>query len=102
MAATGTRTIRIKFDGTAKGLVAATGVARAELMALERQTETNRKNLGKFTSAVSAAWAAAGRGALVLSNLSGGVAVVMALTSAIIAMSGAAGLAPAALFGVAA
>ncbi|OXM73090.1 MULTISPECIES: phage tail protein [Amycolatopsis] len=100
--AAGTRTITIKFDGTAKGLVAATGVASAQLRALEQQTETNRKNLGKFTSAVNSTFGALARGALAISNLSGGIAVVMGLTTALIAMSGAAGLIPAAMFGAAA
>lgn len=99
--ASGERTIRIKFDGSTSGLTTAAAKARAELKALEKQTDTNKKNLSKFSSGVGGIASNLARAAVMLSSLSSGVGVIMALSSGLVAASGAAFLLPAAL-GVAA
>lgn len=48
--AAGERTIKIKFDGSAKGLTAETIKARLELKALQDQTDSNREKFDKFAS----------------------------------------------------
>lgn len=100
--AAGERTIKIKFDGTAAGLARATASAKAQLKALEKQVDKNKKTLegmanGAGKAAASFAMMAA-RGALFLSSISTGASVVMAITSALAAM---AGILPVAVAGVA-
>lgn len=97
--AAGQRTIKIRFDGSSTGLATAAAAARAELKAVEKQVETNKRNIGKAASVIGSAWAAAARGALVISQLAGGLSIVMALAGGFIAASGAAGLLPAAVLG---
>lgn len=99
--ASGTRTVKIKFDGSASGLTSAAAKARAELKLLEKQADTNKKNLEKFSSGVGNMAKNLGLAALKLSALSTGLNIIVALGSALVTASGAAFLLPAAL-GVAA
>ena len=90
--AAGERTIKIKFDGTAAGLARATASAKAQLKALEKQVDKNKKTLEGMASGGAKAAATfatmAARGALFLSSISTGASVVMAITSALAAMAG--------------
>jgi phage-related protein len=97
--ASGIRTVRIRFDGSASGLTGAAAKARAELKALQRQADDNKKSLTNFSSGVGDVATRLALVASSISNMSTGVAVVMALTSTMLALSGAAGLLPAAILG---
>ncbi|MFD4196618.1 hypothetical protein [Amycolatopsis thermoflava] len=101
MAATGERTVRIKFDGSAKGLTTAAAKARAELRAVEKQADANRKRFDSIAAGATNFAAKLVKAAVATAALGGGVHVVLALAGAITTASGAAFLLPAAM-GVAA
>lgn len=87
------RTVRIRFDGTALGLETAAKKARAEMKALEAQTEKNKKKFNDISG--SAAGVAKGL-ALVAVKIAAVAAllnVLPALAGGAIALSGALGLA---------
>jgi phage-related protein len=99
--AAGERTIKIKFDGSAKGLTAETIKARAELKALEAQTESNREKFDKLTGPVGNAaksFVALGQRLASLGTLT---QVLPAIVSGIFTMAGALPLAVAGGFALA-
>lgn len=95
----GERTIKIKFDGTSKGLTSAAAKARAELKALQTQTDENKKRFEGFVSGAAGVAQNVGLMATKVAALSGGLNIVVSLVSALGAMSGVLGLIPAAAFG---
>lgn len=98
--ATGIRTVKIRFDGTAAGFIKAAGLTTAALKGVEREVDKVRKGWQSIPSVVGAASKMLAKAALVVSSFGGGVGAVIAVTSALAAMSGAAGIAVPALFGL--
>lgn len=97
----GERSIKIRFDGSAAGLASAAAKARAELKAVQKQAEENKKNFDRFASGALRATRRLARFAAILSTLGGGLAAIGSLTAAIASMSGVLGLLPAAAFAAA-
>lgn len=99
--AAGERTIKIKFDGSAKGLTAESAKARAELKALESQTERNRDKFDKLNGPVGNAaksFVALGQRLASLGTLT---QVLPAIVSGIFTLAGALPLAVAGGFAMA-
>lgn len=95
------RTIRIKFDGTSKGLASATAKARAELKALEKQVEANKNNTKAFADGVLRGASGLAAMASKVATLATVLNVLPALTAGVIALSGGIGLAVGAGFALA-
>jgi phage-related protein len=90
--ASGERTIKIKFDGTAAGLTRAVASAKAALKALEVQAAKNKqgmKTLDGLASRALAAGANMARLAMTMSTLASGVSIVAALGAAVSTAAGA-------------
>ncbi|MGA6164311.1 hypothetical protein [Amycolatopsis magusensis] len=98
--ATGQRTIKIRFDGSAAGFSKAAAVVAAQVRAVEQRTEKMKAGFAAVPARVGAAAASLFSAASALATFGGGVGVVLAVVSAIGAVSGAAGLAVPALFGL--
>jgi phage-related protein len=101
MAATGERTVKVKFDGSAAGLAAAAAIARRELKKVEdaqkRQVESNKKHLAGALGAIDNVILGFGRMALAIGSLASGIGIIMGIVSAVAALSGALLLVPGAI-----
>lgn len=101
MAATGERTVKVKFDGSAKGLAAAAAIARRELKKVEQAQKDHdakiKQGIENTISSVGRATAGFFQLALSISSLASGIGIVMSLASALATMSGAALLIPGAI-----
>ncbi|PRX48686.1 hypothetical protein B0I33_104504 [Prauserella shujinwangii] len=99
--AAGERTIRIRFDGSVRGLARAVKVATAQLQGVEKRVGALRKSTAGFTQGVNSSVRSLVKLAAVLSTLVSGLNIIGGLSAAIGAMSGVLGLLPAAGFAAA-
>lgn len=99
--ATAEKVVRVRFDGTTKGLVAATKEAQAEVRAFQRKLEDGKKAWASYGTASVQAVRSFARVSSSIASFAGAIAVATSAQNALRAgLANIAGLAPVAVAGV--